>query len=333
MNYHLADGSPLEITGASYAGRPLSHTVMFASKKVEQLLENLSDVEGCLVFIETDVVIPSSVDQTRNLFVRTDNPQREYTAFVNLIQKERDERDSKRKYTLVAGGYTIGENVSIGEGSVIEPGAFIGHDVVIGRNAKILSGAIIRNALIGDDFLAGENCTIGTFGFNYAKDKHGNNVRIPSLGKVRIGNGVEVFAHSNIAAGMAGDTVICDYAKIDVLVHIGHDVFIGRNAEIPAGVIVGGFARIGDNSFLGVNSSIRNRKDVGNYAFIGMGAAVAQNIPSNALAMGVPAKISGWMCQCGSKLDEHLKCPYCGNSYEVAVDKDGKLRLVMKESG
>lgn len=331
MTYRLADGTPLEISGASYAGRPLSHTVMFVSKKVESLLVNLSNVIGCLVFIETDVVIPPMVDQALNLFIRTDNPQREYTDYVNRIQRERNERDKQRKYTITDGGFVIGENVTIGEGALIEPGAFIGHDVVIGKRVRILAGARIRNAVIGDDFLAGENCTIGTFGFNYAKNEAGNTVRIPSLGKVRIGNGVEVFAHSNVAAGMAGDTIICDYAKIDVLVHVGHDALIGRNVEIPAGVIVGGFARIGDNTFLGVNSSIRNRKEVGNHSFIGMGAAVTQDIPSSALAIGIPAKVKGWLCQCGNRLDDHLECLCCGKEYAL-VEHDGKVTLVEKET-
>ena len=329
MNYCLPDGSPLVIIGASYIGKPVSNTVMFASKKVERLLVNLHDVSNCLVFIENDVIIPDSVDQLHNLFIRTDNPQRDYTSYVNSIQAKRDEMNAHRKYTMTDSGYIIGENVKIGAGASIEAGALIDHDVVIGCNARILAGAKIRNAIIGDDFFAGENCTIGTAGFNFAKDECGDIVRIPSLGKVLIGNGVEVFAHSNIACGMAGDTVISDYAKIDVLVHIGHDAFIGRNVEIPAGVIVGGFSKVGDNSFLGVNSTIRNRKEIGSNAFIGMGAAVAQDIPSHALAMGVPAKVKGWMCSCGNRLDENLNCPKCGKTYS-SICNDGQENIILR---
>ena len=317
---YLPDGSSLKIEGASYVGAPADNTVMFVSKKVEKLLENLVPVSGCLIFIEKNVVIPEEVSRDRNLFVRTDNPQRDYSCFVNQIQAERDKRNSERKYNITDNGYTIGENVTIGEGAYIEPGVFIDHDVKIGRRAKLLSGARIRSAVIGDDFIAGENCTIGTLGFNFAKDDEGNLHRIPSLGRVKIGNGVEVGAFANLTCGIAGDTIICDYTKIDVLVHVGHDVSIGRDTEVPAGVIIGGFARIGANAFLGVNSTIRNRIVIGDYAYIGMGAAVTKNIPSQALAMGVPAHVKGWMCTCGNRLDTGFRCEKCVQQYQLGSD-------------
>ena len=308
-------GQHLDLVGASYAGNPKPKTVMFVSKKVEGLLTNLVSVEGCLVFIESDVCIPPEVDNHNNLFVRTENPQWDYTEFVISLAKQKEERDSLRKFHLTEGGYYVGENVSIGANPHIEPGVLIGHDVVIGDNATILAGAKIKHATIGHGFIAGENCSIGTQGFNFAKDLNGSLIRIPSLGAVVIGDDVEVGALSNVTCGLAGDTVLKNYAKIDVLVHVGHDVVIGEDVEIPAGVILGGFSEVGDSAFIGVNSSVRNRIRIGHHAYVGMGAAVTKDIMARSLSMGVPAMQKGWMCSCGGRLDEDRVCKKCGRSY------------------
>lgn len=309
------NGHPLEIVGASYAGNPKSKTVMFVSKKVEGLLTNLATVDGCLVFIESDVCMPPELDTQKNLFVRTDNPQWDYTEFVISLAKQIDERDSVRSFHLADGGYYVGENVSIGANAHIEPGALIGHDVEIGDNATILAGAKIKHARIGHDFIAGENCSIGTLGFNFARDPNGNPIRIPSLGSVVIGDDVEVGALSNVTCGLAGDTILKNHAKIDVLVHVGHDVVVGENAEIPAGVVLGGFSEVGDSVFIGVNSSVRNRTRIGHHAYVGMGAAVTKDIAAQSLSMGVPALQKGWMCSCGGRLNDDLVCKRCGRSY------------------
>lgn len=277
------------INGASYAGNPVSHTAMYITKKVEHLVENLRSVSGCLVFIEQNVIVPEDISQ-KHQFVRTDNPQGDYAAYVNGIYKERLQAEKAKAYTRVNGMYTIGENVKIGPNAYIEPGVFIGHDVIIGDNAVIKANAIIKQAVIGDNFIACEGCTIGMFGFTMAKDTCGNNVRIPTLGKVQIGNNVEVGTNTNISCGSSGDTIIEDNVKIDTLVHVAHDVHIHKNTEIPAGVILGGYSDIGENVFIGINSAVRNRKTVGDNAYIGMGTVVTKNVEAGTTVVGNPVR-------------------------------------------
>ena len=111
----------------------------------------------------------------------------------------------------------------------IEPGCFIGHNVKIGDNARILYGSVIKNAVVGDNFLCNEYALIGANGFNMAEDLDGNKIRIPSLGYVIIGNNVEIGAYNNISCGSGGDTIIEDWVKIDAHVHLGHDVHLKKN--------------------------------------------------------------------------------------------------------
>ena len=279
----------MKVERASYAGKPLSHTVMYITKKVGHLITNLDSVEGCLVFAENGVDVPEHISAA-NEIVKTATPQRDYASYVQKIDEEITRRNRYRKYTLTPEGYYVGENVTIGEGAYIEPGCFIDHDVVIGKNALLKSGARIRKALIGDYFVACENCCVGMNGFTMTDDENGNKIRIPTLGRVIIGNCVEINSFVNVSCGSAGNTVISDYVKIDSFSYVGHDVSIGKNTEIAAGSVIGGFVTLGEGTYIGINATLRNRITIGEKAFIGMGAVVTKNIQAGITVVGNPAR-------------------------------------------
>lgn len=282
-------GIQLIINGISYIGEPESHTVMYISRKVEYLLEKLKGIEGSLIFIENGIIVPEEFTK-KNQFIFSDNPQREYAEYILSFAQKKWEEDRRREYKLTKEGYYIGENVVIGENAFIEPNCLISHDVIIGKNAYLKSGVKIRNTIIGDDFIANENAVIGANGFTMATDKGGNKFRIPTLGKVIIGNCVEVGALDNISAGTSGNTIIEDNVKLDALVHIGHDAQIRKNTEITAGAVIGGFSIIGEEVFIGVNSTIRNRIELEDSCFIGMGSNVINCVKTNEVVAGNPAK-------------------------------------------
>lgn len=278
-----------KITSVSYIGNPQSNSAMYVTKKVQHLIKQLESVEGCVVFAENGVEVPPELLK-KHTFIFSDLPQFDYAEYAQKIADERKREEKERKLSLTDAGYYIGENVRIGKNATIEPQAIIGHDVVIGDNAWVKAGAIIKNSVVGDDFTACEGCRIGMFGFTMAKDDFGNNIRIPTLGKVEIGNHVEVGVNTNISCGSGGNTIIEDYVKLDALVHVGHDVHIHKNAEIPAGVILGGYSDIGENVFIGINSAVRNRKSIGSNAYIGMGTVVNKNVDEGIIAVGNPVR-------------------------------------------
>ena len=131
---------------------------------------------------------------------------------------------------------------------------------------------------------------VGANGFTMANDENGNKIRIYSLGKVVIGNNVEIGAHDNVSRGSGGDTVIEDNVKIDALIHIGHDAHLHKNVEITAGAVVGGFVDAQEGAYIGINSVIRNRVTLGAQSFIGMGATVTKSVPAGITVVGNPAK-------------------------------------------
>jgi len=202
-----------KIKSASYVGNPISNTVLYISKKIEKQLFNLSKVTDCLIFCENTIEVPEELSKLHS-FIMTSNPQLDYSRFVNALAIEIENTNRSRKYTLAKEGYYIGEGVRIGKNAYIEPFCLIDHDVIIGDDAHIYSGSKIRNSEIGNNFVAFENSVVGSNGFTMAIDEFGAKVRIPTLGKVIIGNNVEVGMMSNICIGSGGNTIIEIMSKL-----------------------------------------------------------------------------------------------------------------------
>lgn len=284
-----SDSHSFGIFGASYIGAPRSNTAMFVSKKVGHLISALANVKHCLVFAEEGLVV--SDDLLKNhCFVFSSNPQGAYAEFTKELFAEEERANEATGYRLSSNGAYISNSAKIGKNSIIEPGVVIGPDVMIGDDARIYSGAVIKNSIIGDRVIINEKAVIGANGFTMANDENGDKIRIYSLGKVIIGNDVEIGAHDNISRGSGGNTIIEDLVKIDALVHLGHDVHLHNNVEITAGAIVGGFVEAFDGAYIGINAVIRNRVSLGAHSFIGMGATVTKSVLDGVTVVGNPAK-------------------------------------------
>lgn len=151
----------------------------------------------------------------------------------------------------------MGAGVTIGPQSVIEAGAEIGAGAIIGPGCHVAAGAKIgagsrlhAHVSIGEDCVLGERCivqpgaVIGSDGFGYARD--GSQwQKILQLGKVVIGDDVEIGANTTIDRGAIDDTVIERGVKLDNLIHVAHNVHIGADTAIAACVGIAGSTRIG----------------------------------------------------------------------------------------
>ncbi len=178
----------------------------------------------------------------------------------------------------------MGENVSIGAYCVIGK-AVIGDGCVLDSNIRVY-----------DDTIMGKGCVIkagavlGGAGFGYERDADGNKFRFPQIGRLIMGDYVEVGGNTCIDRGALADTVIGDYTKINNLCHIAHNNKIGRNVTITGCVNISGSNVIDDDVWIAPNSSIRGWVRIEKGATIGMGAVVVNDVPAGETWVGNPAR-------------------------------------------
>lgn len=149
---------------------------------------------------------------------------------------------------------------------------------------------IHHSTKIGRNFSIGLGCSIGEAGFGYVQEEDGTLLQYPHVGKLIIGDNVELGSNICINRGTLSNTTIGDGTKIDNFVHIGHNVTIGKNCQIIAGTVICGSVTIGDNVWVGGNSSIREYLTVGDNSVIGLGAVVIKNVEANTTVVGNPAR-------------------------------------------
>lgn len=141
-------------------------------------------------------------------------------------------------HAVIGPGSVVGQRAEVGEHSRLSPRVTLHHDVVIGKRCLILSGAVI-----------------GSAGFGFANEK-GVWHRIAQIGRVVLGDDVEIGANTTIDRGALDDTVIGNGVKIDNLVQIAHNVSIGDHTAMAAHAGVAGSTRIGRHCVIGGASGI-----------------------------------------------------------------------------
>lgn len=180
----------------------------------------------------------------------------------------------------------IHESASIANTATIENGAVIGENTVIEHNVTIHQGSII-----GNNSIIRANTVIGAQGFGFEKNSDGSWERFPHLGKVIIGNNVEIGALNSICVGALGNTVICDGVKTDNLVHIAHNCYIGKNSILTACTELSGGVTLGEGVWVGPNTSTMQKITIGSFAVVGLGSVVTKDVEVSHTVAGVPAKV------------------------------------------
>ena len=182
----------------------------------------------------------------------------------------------------------IGANAVIGKQCSIGPNAVIGRSVVLGDNVRVGANATLSHCIIGSRVLIYTGVRIGQDGFGFAPDPQAP-VKLPQLGRVIIGDDVEIGANSTIDRGAGPDTTIGAGTMIDNLVQIGHNVQIGRCCVLVAQSGVAGSARLGDYVMVGGQAGIVGHLTVGDGAMVGGQAGVTRDIEKGEVVLGSPA--------------------------------------------
>jgi len=190
---------------------------------------------------------------------------------------------------VIEPGAVVGPQVTIGTGTTIAAGAIVGFRVSLGRDCYVGAGASLTHAIVGNDVIIHAGVRIGQDGFGFAMSPKGHS-KIPQIGRVIIGDNVEIGANSTVDRGALSDTTIGEGTKIDNLVQIAHNVVIGRHCIIVAQSGIAGSAELGDFVVMGAQSGVVGHVKVGSGAQIAGMAHVKDDVEAGARMGGTPAR-------------------------------------------
>jgi UDP-3-O-[3-hydroxymyristoyl] glucosamine N-acyltransferase len=182
----------------------------------------------------------------------------------------------------------VAAGAEIGAGSVIGPGAVIGPGCVLGPGCRIGAGAAVAYAILAARVVLHPGVRVGTDGFGYVPGPAGA-VKVPQLGRVILGEDVEIGANSCIDRGTGEDTEIGAGSKLDNLVHIAHNVKVGRHCLIMTQVGIAGGTVLGDGCIIAGQVAIRDHVTIGAGVTIAPQSGVTKDIPAGATWGGSPA--------------------------------------------
>ena len=202
----------------------------------------------------------------------------------------------------------IGAGVRLGQGARIASHVSIGRDTVIGRDVLLHPGVRIAHGVtMGDRVILHPGVSIGADGFSFVtpdtsgveeirrtlgargeiRDQHW--VRIHSLGGVELGDDVEIGANSTIDRGTIRATSIGSGTKLDNLVHVGHNVKVGRDCLLCGQVGIAGSSRIGDRVVLAGQCGVSDNIRVGDDVIAGGASKIFTHVPAGRVILGAPA--------------------------------------------
>lgn len=207
---------------------------------------------------------------------------------------------------LIAEDVVIAEGVRIGPNCVVRSGVVLGEGVTLHANVVLMDGVkigagsvlwpgvVVRERCeIGRHCVLEPNVVIGADGFGYRADTSGSApriVKVPHLGRVILGDEVELGAGTCVDRGKFGPTRVGDGSKIDNLVQIGHNCQIGRMVMMSGCCAVAGSVTIGDGALIGGASIFKDHLTIGKGCRIAGGSAVMHDVPDGQEWAGYPAK-------------------------------------------
>ncbi|MFP4127314.1 MAG: UDP-3-O-(3-hydroxymyristoyl)glucosamine N-acyltransferase [Alphaproteobacteria bacterium] len=187
----------------------------------------------------------------------------------------------------VAAGAVVEDDVELGDGCRIGANAVVGRRCILGPGCRIGPAASLAYALVGARTIIHAGARLGQDGFGFALGlEHG---KVPQLGRVLVGDDVEIGANTTIDRGALGDTVIGSGSKIDNLVQIAHNVVVGEHCVIVAQSGISGSTELGHHVVVAAQCGITGHLTIGPGARLAARTAVIGDLDGDADYGGAPA--------------------------------------------
>ena len=273
LNFNIEDISSLE--------NKRKNSLLFLNIPLETINYNLDNI--CII---TDIKENLSNNYKNIILVNQFNES--YNFILNSLYLHDDNNLFNDKFDLINGSY-ISKYSDIDKSSKIGANTVICRGVKIGPNCIIKNNVVIKNSIIGANVIISDNTSIGTTGFGFDFKKRGAKFLNPQIGIVIIKDNCHIGSSCTIDRGKIDATIIDENSMIDNLVHIAHNVYIGKNACIAAQTGISGSVKIGNNSTIGGQVGFAGHIDIGNNVTIAAKSGVTKNIKDNSIVAGFPA--------------------------------------------
>ena len=236
--------------------------------------------------------------------IRVPNPPLAFAQVLALFERRRQRHPPPGNHPLavvdstavIASDVAIGpltiveQGVRIGAGTIIYGGCFIGAQSQIGDNCLIYPTVVLReDTQLGSRVIIQPGAVLGSDGYGFATQA-GKHHKIPQIGRVVIEDDVEIGANVTIDRATTGETRIGAGTKIDNLVHIAHNVRIGRDCLIVAQVGISGSTQVGNSVTLAGQVGIIGHLTIGDGAVIAAQSGIMHDVEPRAVLFGSPAR-------------------------------------------
>ena len=294
VNGEIVGDKNLMISGVSEINESFSDTITFLANPFYK--KYLKSSKAAAFFVK-DI---NDLDNKNGIVV--ENPQLAIAITLSLFHPKVKHIRNENNFNHIDKTAKIGNNVLIGPGAIIGAGVIIGDESEIGANTVIQDNTTIgsncilypnitlyNNLILGKNIIIHSGSVIGADGFGFIKEKQ-NIIKIPQVGNVIIGDNVEIGSNCSIDRATIGSTIIGAMTKIDNLVHIAHNVKIGKSCFITAQVGIAGSTTIGNNCSFGGQSGAVSHIKIGNNSLISARSGVTKSLSGNKTYGGFPIK-------------------------------------------
>jgi UDP-3-O-[3-hydroxymyristoyl] glucosamine N-acyltransferase len=283
----FTDVAPLNRAGSS--------EVSFLDNKRYRLDFEASRAGACIVEPQMAEFAPKGM-----VLLETPNPYKAYARVAQAFYPVAPVSATIHGTAIVDETAELGQDVSIGAYSVVGPGVKIGRDcrigaqvvievgVEIGQATQVGHGSTLSHCLVGRRCSIHPGVRIGNRGFGFALDPD-TYVEVPQLGRVIVGDDVEIGANATIDRGAGPDTVVGDGSRIDNLVQIGHNVQLGRGCVLVAQSGVAGSARLEDHVMVAAQAGVSGHLTMGAGSRLAAKSGLMRDVAPGETVGGLPA--------------------------------------------
>lgn len=249
------------------------------------------------------VIVPQGVESTRKTLVVVENPRFAFAKALHLFAPPPPRpAPGVHPTAVVAADAALGRDTAVGahcvveagaalgDGAVLHPGAYVGAGCRVGAHTEVGPRAVLCHGTeVGASCIIGPGTVIGSDGFGFVENA-GVHYKIPQVGRVVVEDDVEVGALCAIDRAVTGETRIGTGTKMDNLIHIGHNVRVGRRCLLVAQVGISGSVTIGDHVTLAGQTGVNGHITIGDRTVVAAKSGVTKSIPPGQFVSGFPAR-------------------------------------------